>query len=295
MTMRVTFNTAFRNGIRDINRAAEEMIKRQREVSSQRRVHVPSDDPSAASAIVGERNQMRGVDQYVSTSNSVESRLRVVDTILSDVIKNLTAAQTTAAAGRSTVLSATQRQALALEVRGIRDALLADVNAEYGGSHLFSGTRTTTAPFTRDGAGTIGPYAGNAEAARLDIDRSREVEVTFDGGALVGDLFDSLDTLAAAIEAGDMPAIDAGMERLNEAFDRATRLQSRVGNTLGDLDDHRARLDQMKRASDVRRSQLEDANLVESISAMQQAETAHRAALGAFSNAARLSLLDYLR
>ncbi len=140
--MRVTFNTAFRNGVRDINRAAEEMLRRQHEVSSQRRVHVPSDDPSAASAIVGERNQMRSVDQYVNASNSVESRLQVADTVLSDIIKNLTAAQTTAAAGRSTVLSETQRQALALEMRGIRDALLADVNAEYGGTFLFSGSRT---------------------------------------------------------------------------------------------------------------------------------------------------------
>lgn len=293
--MRVTFNTAFRNGVRDINRAAEEMLRRQHEVSSQRRVHVPSDDPSAASAIVGERNQMRSVDQYVNASNSVESRLQVADTVLSDIIKNLTAAQTTAAAGRSTVLSETQRQALALQMRGIRDALLADVNAEYGGTFLFSGSRTTTPPFVKDAGGVVQAYAGNDSTVRLDVDRSREVEVTFDGGALAGDLFVSLDALIVAIEGGDMAGIDAGLVKLDEAFDRATRVQSRVGNVLGDLDAHRARLGQVKRASDARRSQLEDANLVESISGMQQAETAHRAALGAFSNAARLSLLDYLR
>ena len=40
---------------------------------------------------------------------------------------------------------------------------------------------------------------------------------------------------------------------------------------------------------------LEDANLVEAISRMQQAETAYRAALGALGTTGRLSLMDYLR
>ena len=46
---------------------------------------------------------------------------------------------------------------------------------------------------------------------------------------------------------------------------------------------------------DARRSSAEDARLAESISAMTQADAAHRAALGALANAGRLSLMDYLK
>jgi flagellar hook-associated protein 3 FlgL len=293
--MRVTFNTVFRTGIEEINDAAERLAARQREVSSGYRLQVPSDDPSAAAAVVGERAEMAALDQYRRTTDSVESRLTVADTLLSDIISALTAAQTTAAAGRSTILTAEQRQALAAQVDGIREQILGDLNSQYRGVYLFSGSALTTAPFTKDGAGVVQPYAGNATPQQLDIDRGRSVEVTIDGGALVGDLFDVLASLRAAILSGDMSQIDAAFQGLDAAFARATRAQSRVGNVLAELDEHRARLDAMHRASDVRRSALEDTNLAESISAMQQADTAYRAALGALATASRLSLMDYLR
>jgi flagellar hook-associated protein 3 FlgL len=293
--MRVTFNTVFRTGVQEINEAAERLAARQREVSSGSRLQVPSDDPSAAAAVVGERAEMAALDQYRQTTDSVESRLTVADTLLSDIIHALTAAQTTAAAGRSTILTPEQRQALAAQVDGIREQILGDLNSRYRGVYLFSGSALTTAPFTKDAAGLVQPYAGNATPQQLDIDRDRSVEVTVDGGAMVGDLFDVLASLRDAILNGDMAQIDAAFQGLDAAFARVTRTQSRVGNLLAELDAHRARLGAMHRASDARRSALEDANLAESISAMQQAETAYRAALGALATTSRLSLMDYLR
>jgi flagellar hook-associated protein 3 FlgL len=219
----------------------------------------------------------------------------VVDTYLSDIISNLTAAQTTAAAARSTVVKPEQRLALAQQLRGIRDNILQDFNGQYRGAFLFAGTATLTSPFVKDGAGVVQPYQGNSSAQMLDVDRNRAVAVTVDGGTVAGDLFDVLENLAAAIEAGDSAQMDAGLDGLSAAFTRVTTAQSRVGVTLGDLDDHRLRLDAARRASDARRSSLEDANLVEAISRMQQAETAYRAALGALATNGRLSLMDYLR
>lgn len=184
--MRVTFNTVFRTGVEDINDAAERLAARQREVSSGYRLQVPSDDPSAAAAVVGERAEMAALDQYRRTTDSVESRLTVADTLLSDIIGALTSAQTTAAAGRSTILTAEQRQALAAQIDGIREQILGDLNSRYRGVYLFSGTALTTVPFTRDAAGIVQPYAGNATPQQLDIDRDRAVEVTIDGGRWSG-------------------------------------------------------------------------------------------------------------
>jgi flagellar hook-associated protein 3 FlgL len=291
----VTFNTTFRNGLADISTAAERLAEWQRQVSSQKRIHAPSVDPSAASTVVTDRTEMAALDQFRQTTDSVESRMAVVDTYLSDIVSNLTAAQTTAAAARSTVTTPEQRQALALQLRGIRDNILQDVNGQYRGVFLFSGTAVLTSPFTKDGSGVVQAYAGNSSLQRLDIDRNRSVEVTVDGGAVVGDLFQVFETLATAIEGGDMPQIDAGLDGLSAAFSRVTTAQSRVGIVLADLDEHRMRLDSARRASDARRSSLEDANLAEAITGMQQADTAYRAALGTLSTTGRLSLMDYLR
>lgn len=292
--MRVTFNTTYRDGLEGIQTAAARLAEWQRQVSSQRRVQFASDDPAAAAAVVGERAEMASLDQFEETTDSVDARLHVVDSLLSDILSNLTAAQTTAAAGRSTILTADQRSALALQMRGLRDNILMDVNGQYRGTFVFSGTAVLTPPFAKDAAGIVQAYAGTQQAQGLDIDRTRSVETTLDGGAIVADLFPAMDALAAAIENGDMAQVDAGLSDLQAAFDRVTAAQSRVGVTLGDLDAHRMRLDAMRRASDQRRSSLEDANLAEAISRMQQAETAYRAALGALGTSGRLSLMDYL-
>jgi flagellar hook-associated protein 3 FlgL len=293
--MRVTFTSFFRNGLADINAAAEELARRQREVSSQQRVHVPSDDPSAMTGIIGERSAMRMYDQYVEATDSVDSRLRVVDAVLSDLIRNLTAAQSTAAATQKSFATAQEREAYALELEGIRDAILTDVNTQFRGIFLFAGTASTTTPYVKDGSGVVQAYAGDHLGMAIDIDTNRSVDATIDGSTFVGDLFDRLSDLTAAVRAGDIAGIDTGVAAINLAFDRVTTAQSRVGNALSTLEDHKARLGEMRRASDARRSSLQDANLAEAITGMQQADTAHRAALGAVGTASRLSLLDYLR
>ena len=298
--MRVTFTSTFRNGLRDINQAAEDLARAQREVSSLRRVQVPSDDPAAAAAIVGERSEMRVFDSYVKATDSVDSRLRVIDSALSDVIINLTNAQTTAAAARSSFVTPQQREAYAGQLAGIRDAILSDLSIQYRGTYVFSGTAATVAPYEKDGAGAVQPYAGDDGRMVLDIDRGRSVEVTIDARSFVqGDdargLFQVFDDLIAAVRAGDGAGIDAGMAGLQRGFDRVTTAQSRVGNGLATIEDNKARLGEMRRASDARRSALEDANLADAITRMQQADAAHSAAVAAVGSTARLSLLDYLR
>lgn len=292
--MRVTFNMAFRNGVYDINRAADAMARAQREVSSLKRVQRPSDDPSAASQVVAERTEQRQLDSFIDATASVDARLRVADSVLSDTLNLLTTAQTKTAAANNSYVTQQQRDALALEIEGIRDTLLSNVNTQVKGAYIFSGTDLTDQPYTKNGLGVVQAYAGNGSNQILDIDRNRAVAVTFDGDALVDTLFADLDALVTAIRSGDGAGMQAGMQQLQAAFERATAMQSRVGNDLSDLDEQQLRLDQMKRASETRRSGLEDANLAEAITNMSQAETAHSAALKAVAAANRPSLLDYL-
>jgi flagellar hook-associated protein 3 FlgL len=72
-------------------------------------------------------------------------------------------------------------------------------------------------------------------------------------------------------------------------------MQSRVGAALNDVDEQQMRLREVRQASVQRRSSLEDANMAEAITKLQQTKTAHEAALAAVGAASRPSLLDYLR
>ena len=297
--LRVTFNTLFRNTMRDVQRTGSEFARAQEQVSSGRRLQQASDDPAAAVTGLREREEIRAVDRYREANDSVDSRLRVVDSVLSDIVTSLTTAQTRAAAGRTTILTPEQREAIALEIEGVREAVFTAVNTSYRGIYLFAGADTTSAPYTKTGA-TVSAYQGNATEVSVDVSRTSSVAVTVDGGemlqgAAARDLFETLDALATAVRAGDMTGIDAGLGELDAAFSRVTSVQGRVGATLSALPAEKARLDELRRASDTRRSQAEEVSLAEAISEMTRAQQAQQAALAAAGTSQRTSLLDYLR
>lgn len=296
---RVTSNTLFRNSLREIQNTAEAFSRAQQRVSSGKRLQQASDDPSAAATGLRERAEISAVDRYREANDSVDSRLRVTDTVLSDIISTITTAQTKAASGRSTVLTPEQREAVALEIEGAKQGIFAAINTSYRGIYLFAGADNVSAPYTKAGA-TVSAYQGDANVVQVDISRTSTAAVTVAGdsvmqGSSASDVFETLDGLAAAVRSGDMSGIDAGMAELELAFNRVTTAQSGVGATLSALPSERARLDELRRASDTRRSQAEEINLAEAISELTRAQQAQQAAIAAAGTNQKMSLLDYLR
>jgi flagellar hook-associated protein 3 FlgL len=296
--MRVTFSSVYRNGLVDIARTAEDLAARQREVSSGRRIHQPSDDPSAYVRVMGERVEVSTLDHFMQTADSVESRLTVVDSIYTDVISRLTDAQVRAAAGRNSGMTQVQRDSLAAEIRGASSAILTAVNTNYRGMYLFSGGQSLTPPYAS--GVTVSPYQGDGAVQSVEVARGRAVQITFDASAVMqgsapADVFQTLEALATAVETGNMAGIDQGLVDIRGAFDRVSNAQTQIGLELNRLPEDRARLDGQQRAADARRSKDEDANLALAISGMTQADAAHRAALGSLATVGRLSLMDYLK
>jgi flagellar hook-associated protein 3 FlgL len=296
--MRVTFQSTFRNGLFDVNQAAEQLATRSREVSSGKRVQTPSDDPIGAAGAVREHAEMATLDKYIAADSSTNSRLSVTDSVLSDVITQIEAAQSAGVAGRSTILTQTQRDAISNEIRGVADSIQKSMNTQYQGVYLFSGGQSTTPPY--NAGPPVSAYQGDSQVQYVDVARGRQVQVTFDGGSIVqgsaaNDLFTSLTNLANAVQTGNMPGVDSALAEVNAAHDRVQTAQSGVGTNLAALADDQSQLGDLRRAADARRSKFEDANMTESISGMTQSTQAYNAALAALAKAGQLSLLDYVK
>lgn len=296
--MRIVFNTSFSDGLRSINRAAESMADAQRLLSSSKRIHMPSDDPLGASSAIGEHAVTDRLDAFTGASNAASYRLNLADSVLTDVISQLTAAQTTALAARGSERTQAERDAASGELLAIRDAIMADANTKFEGVYLFSGSQVTDAPFTIAG-GVVSAYQGNGAPTTVEIGQGRSVANTFDGGRIFQGtdpqhVLTALADLAAAVQAGDDAGIASGVTALERAFDRATAAQSRVGNDLRTTDDVREHLSDLRLISTARLSRIEDANLAEASVRLAQAETAYRAALGAMATVGKLSLMDYI-
>lgn len=297
--MRIVFNTTFNNISRSIESASEALAEAQRQVSSGLRIGKPSDDPLGTAAAVTEHAGLDRLDAYRSAGDAASYRLGLADNVLTDIINQLTSAQTTALASRGSEVPQQQRDINANELLAIRDALLSDINTQFQGAYLFSGSKVTNAAYSVTG-GVVSVYQGDTDTNAIDIGSNRAVASTFDGGAIfqgsdTTDVLTTLTNLAAAISAGDQTATEAGIQALNRAFDRANSAQARVGNDMRSLDDTRTLIASTRVGAVGRLSSIEDADLADAASRLAQANTAYRAALSAMSTLGQLSLMDYLK
>lgn len=298
--MRTTFASVARESENAIEAAGKRLAHFQKQVASGRRISSPSDDPDAAMRAVSARGEQAVLERYSQAAVTTSARLTVIDSTLTGIVDTLSRAQVAAASAAGTSVSAAQRAAAARDLTGLRDALFEDLNLSYQGTRIFSGSATTTAPFTKDGAGVVSAYAGTGTEVTVDVDRGRSVAVTFDGsritqGSDATDVFAVFESTIAAAEAGDHAGLMDGIAALKRAFVRATSLQGEVGNALHAIEMNEDRLRVQQETTAARISTLEDADMTKAISGMTQADTSYRAALGASATALRVSLLDYLR
>ncbi len=295
----MTFNSSFNRGALAISQAADALFEAQQQVSSGRRINQLRDDPLGSASAITEHATLGRLDAFEGAAHVATYRLGLADSIVSDIVNQLTSAQSTALASRGSALTQAQRDAGAQELLATRDALLGDINTKFEGTYLFSGSKVTVPPFSQSGSG-FSAYQGDGSPTQIDVGSGRAVANTFDGseifqGADAAHVLDTLTALAAAISANDQPAISTHIDALNRAFDRATSAQTRIGNDLRSIDDNRLRLSAERTGTIERISSIEDVDMAEAAARLSQADTAYRAALAAMATVSRVSLMDYLR
>ncbi|MCC7416265.1 MAG: hypothetical protein IT176_03920 [Acidobacteria bacterium] len=295
--MRLTFN-ALDDGLAAIDAAAGQLQTAQWQVSTGRRIRVPSDDPAAAQAAVVLQSEIGTLDAYTRSGDTADAHLAALDTTLGDIVDKLTQALSVATGARGDTPDQPSRDAASATLAGIRDALADNVNSRFDGGYLFAGTQSTTAPYAK--VGGVWTYQADSTPMLVEVARDRTVAFTMDGQAIFqgsdpADVLTTLDGLVAAVATGDNVAIGAGIDALQRAFSRAVRAQSQVGADQTTLADCRQRVHALGRDAAARLSSAQDANLADAITRMRQADTTYRAALGAVAASEKVSLLDYLR
>ncbi len=295
--MRVTFNQV-RDGLTAINTAAEQFATAQWQVSSGLRVRQPSDDPVAAQRAINDQATVDELDAYKSVSDSASSRLVAMDSSLSNMIEKIQDALVALQSAQGSTATQTVRDAAATTFEGVRDALLADINTTFGGTHLFSGTNSGQPAYAKvAGAWT---YQGSTDPMSVGISEGRSVAIAMDGqqilqGSDPQDVLSLVDSLATAARTNDAATLAAGVTSLNNALARAARAQSQVGYDETSISDGESRLSSLKLAATARLSEDRDANMAEAMTRMSKAQITYEASLAAVAKSSKMSLLDYLK
>ena len=201
--MRISTSQLFAQSLNRITDLQSKISDIQNHIASGRRITQPGDDPVGAATVLQIGERMQALTQFDRNGVQAEQRLNQVDDVMSNASTNMQRVQELLLQGRSEALGASDRRAIATEVRERLDILVDLGNSRNAsGEYLFAGGSVTTRPFTRDATGNVS-YNGDQTTRRIQISEGRSVEESFAGDLALFAVRNGNGSFATAMAAGN--------------------------------------------------------------------------------------------
>lgn len=296
--MRVADQQIYGTLLGNLQRSRSQILTAQDQISSQRKVSTPSDDPSAFGQIVLDKSALSQTTQWIRNVDFGTARIDAADQALSQVQNLITRVRELTIQGSSDTTSAEGRRTIAKEVRQLQRQLVQLGNTEVAGQAIFAGTKTDVNPFTITSGDTVA-YQGNNESQSIAVGENQTVQILVPGSSIFTgsstNIFDSLRDLLTALEGNDRNGIQAGLGNLDLATAQISDAQGTVGALANRLQVTHDALDTATLTVSKAISDNQDADLAKAIAQLSLQQVSVQAASQAFARIFDTSLLNYLR
>lgn len=294
MTDRITNAMTSRTVMSDIQNVYSELAKTQAKISSGKQITKPSDDPFGTSRALLYRAGLEANSQYQANTADASAWLDATDTALGQMGSDANRARDLILQGANGSLSLQQRGAIASELDQIAESIKSSGNTQYAGRYIFSGSATTTAPFTPSGADT---YLGNTDSISREIGQNVQVPVNVTGDTVATPLLAAIRQAAVDLRAGGTPAnlSTSDLAALDAASDGLLTTRASVGARQNRLTSASDRLQQLEQAQTQQLSDTEDADIAQTMIDFSTQSAVYQAALKAGANLIQPSLLNFLK
>lgn len=200
------------------------------QLSTQKRVNVPSDDPVTASRLVQLNREQSAIKQYQSNITSLSGKLSVQESHITAMSNQVLAVSDKLKLANNSTLSQKDLASYGAELGSMLDSLVASMNSKNeSGSYLFSGTKTDSKAVEWDGSQYV--FGGNTN--------SRETIVA-NGVAIT----ENTNVVQAFSGSGD------DLEMLNKLKELSEKMQDPNLNYADYQDDISAMIDMTQTTSD---------------------------------------------
>lgn len=298
--MRITNKMASDRALSDLYRTMGRLMEAEEQLSSMKRVNRPSDDPFSTHEAISARGQVLLLTQYSKNITNVSGWVGATDTALSSVTDALQSVRTLAVSAANSYLDSTDRESIALQIDQQAESILQLSNQTFSGRYIFSGTRTSTEPFSLTAGGVS--YNGNSSRMTRNIGPDATVDMNVTGDEVFmglsggNDVFKLLSDLSAAVRAGSVSEVGGGLlAGIDEAIDRVLEKSGLVGATTNRLEKMEAMVSMLKERQIGLLSEAEDVDIAEAVMKLSVNQTAYQATLAATAKVILPSLIDYLR
>jgi flagellar hook-associated protein 3 FlgL len=198
------------------------------QASSGNAILTPSDNPAGTVSIINGTAQSTQLSAYLTNITGATNTLNASVSNLSAVSQALQQAASIATEGANSTNDSNSYTALAQQVEGLINQTLTAANSQFNGQYLYSGTATSTKPFTVGSTNAQGQpesvtYNGARGPGQTVVNTGQTVNTTYNGSQVFqsngGDVFQALIGLRDLL--------------LNTAGQTATQQQQALSQQIG--------------------------------------------------------------
>jgi len=234
MVMRVTSQTQQRNALNNIFRITEDLFNAQKEITSGKKIHKPSDDPSGMRDTLALRTSIKQIKQFERNMNSNQLFLSRGESALESIGVNLIRAKELSIVELGGMSTSETRGYAKNELDNIISAVFQEANAKVKNMFVFSGTNVKTTPFEVSASGAV--YKGNSDNLVIQIEEGTNVKVTIPGSEVLGaDLNPDLNTSTNVSELNGGAGITSGSFSVTDRAGNSSTVSITSSMTLANV------------------------------------------------------------
>lgn len=184
--MRISTGQLFRQSLSSMLEQQAELQRANLQLASGKRLLSPSDDPAAATRVLGYTESVNTTQQYKSNAEAAQTLISLQETAVTHTISVLQRVRELAIQGNNDTLSSQERAFIAKEVRLLLDETLGMANSkDPSGQFLFSGYQNNSQSFS--GSESAGyQYNGDDGQQFMQVSPERQIATTDSGRSVFG-------------------------------------------------------------------------------------------------------------
>ena len=244
MTERITPAMVTATTLNDLNSSLATLERTSDELSSGKTILEPSDNPYGASQVIDLQSQLDGLSSYETNAQEGISWENTASGAMSNIATCCRPCASCLVQSSSGTYNQSDRENIASEVEQLTEAVKQDANTQYAGQYVFSGTKTTTAPYEQGAEDT---YQGDTGTITRAIGPGVSVNISTNISSLLGNgqssadgkLLDTLQTISEHLRGGtaeDVSALGSSdLKNLEANIETLTQLQATAGSVTDQL------------------------------------------------------------
>lgn len=287
--MRITNSMLTTRTLRDLQANFDAMAKAQEVTSSTKRLNRPSDGPADVQQAIKMNDSLAAIAQYLRNIGTAQMSTSGADTALAsagDAVQRLRELTVEAQNG---TMSASNRTSMAQEVQQLTDQLVSMANTKVGNDYVFSGQKTSTAPY----ANATAAYAGDSGQIGARVSPGVTIGINITADKVFAPALAAATQLASDLASGSAPSAGT-LSAMDGALDAILAGRAQIGAVDNRLSDTQTFLQSSQFTVTSTLSHLEDADMASAITEVASRQTAYQAAIKVNASILQQSLINEL-